>query len=143
MMRGCLTEPLDCKRYLHKIRKERCDLKENKRKIGTRYEEKAASFLEEKGLLIKERNYRCRLGEVDLIAQDGACLVFVEVKYRSCKQNGGALAAVDFRKQKKLTKAAQFYLMSHYGSMDISCRFDVVGIDGKEIRWIENAFEAC
>lgn len=118
-------------------------LSRNKRKIGSYYEERAAAFLEDKGLRILERNYRCRCGEIDLIAQDGAYLVFVEVKYRNSTKAGCSLAAVDIRKQAVITKTAQYYLMTHVQSMDHPCRFDVIGIDRKEICWIPNAFDAC
>lgn len=115
----------------------------NKRKIGSFYEEKAASFLRSKGLSIREKNYRCRMGEVDLIAQDGDCFVFVEVKYRHGSRTGFSMEAVDWRKQRVLTKVAQYYLLTHVHTMEVPCRFDVVGIDGDEIHWIPNAFDAC
>ena len=67
----------------------------NKRKTGSRYEEQAAAFLEKQGLLVIEKNFRCKSGEIDLIARDGRYLVFVEVKYRSSGSNGYAAAAVD------------------------------------------------
>ena len=62
----------------------------NKRRIGGIFENMAADYLVSQGLLILERNYRCRMGEVDLIARDGNYLVFVEVKYRNSSRNGNA-----------------------------------------------------
>lgn len=97
--------------------------------------------MRKKGLEIKAQNYRCRLGEIDLIALDGSCLVFVEVKYRASIKNGGALAAVDRHKQQVIGRVAQNYLLRYYGSIDIPCRFDVVGIEGKTIHWVKNAFD--
>lgn len=87
-------------------------------------------------------NFYCKSGEIDLVARDGKYLVFVEVKYRRTKMSGYASAAVDWRKQQKISRAAQFYLI-RYGYGDVPCRFDVVAIDGNEIRWIKNAFDYC
>ncbi len=89
------------------------------------------------------RNYRCRTGEIDLIAKDGETLVFVEVKYRRSGQQGSALQAVDIRKQRTLTKVAAWYLAAQASGFDTSCRFDVVAFDGDEVTWIPDAFEAC
>lgn len=118
---------------------------ENRRQTGARYENLAAEYLESRGLFILERNYRCRQGEIDLIARDGEFLVFVEVKYRQGKEKGTSLEAVDRRKQRQICRTARYYLACSVGSMDVSCRFDVVGIDGKEekISWIKNAFDFC
>lgn len=115
----------------------------NKRRLGGDYEEKAAEFLRKQGLHIIEKNYRCKKGEVDLIARDGRYLVFAEVKYRSDGRAGDSLEAVDWKKQRRISGAAQQYLVTHYGTTDIACRFDVVGFDGEEIRWLPNAFEFC
>ncbi len=115
----------------------------NTRKVGAEYEQKAAAFLEEKGFRILERNYRCRSGEIDLIAHDGYYLVFVEVKYRHCDVHGSPLQAVDHKKQRRISKAAAYYLYSRKYAQDTPCRFDVVGILDDEIIWIENAFPYC
>ena len=114
----------------------------NKRKTGSRYEEQAAAFLEKQGLLVIEKNFRCKSGEIDLIARDGRYLVFVEVKYRSSGGNGVAAAAVDIHKQKRISHAASFFLI-RYGYQEPPCRFDVVAIDGQQIQWIRNAFDYC
>lgn len=114
----------------------------NKRKTGSRYEEQAAAFLEKQGLLVIEKNFRCKSGEIDLIARDGRYLVFVEVKYRSSGSNGYAAAAVDWHKQKRISRAASFFLI-RYGYQEPPCRFDVVAIDGQQIQWIRNAFDYC
>ena len=116
-------------------------MKQNKRAVGGSYEEKAAAFLQEKGLKILEKNFRCRSGEVDLIAQDGRYLVFVEVKYRGYDSSGSSLDAVDKRKQHMISKAAEYYLYTRCHSFDIPVRFDVVGFDREEVRWVRNAFE--
>lgn len=101
----------------------------------------AAEFLRNQGLRILEKNFRCRNGEIDLIARDGKYLVFIEVKYRKNQGSGSSFAAVGKQKQRTIIKVALFYLIRHGFQDDIPCRFDVVGIDGEEIRWIKNAFE--
>ena len=101
----------------------------------------AAEFLRNQGLRILEKNFRCRNGEIDLIARDGKYLVFIEVKYRKNQGSGSPFAAVGKQKQRTIIKVALFYLIRHGFQDDIPCRFDVVGIDGEEIRWIKNAFE--
>lgn len=107
--------------------------------LGERAEQQAKAFLQHKGLTIESHNYRCRTGEIDLIMRDGETLVFVEVRFRRNTDYGGALTSVDTRKQQKLTRAANHYLMT--SGWQGPCRFDVVGIDaGSETQWIRNAF---
>lgn len=115
----------------------------NRRQLGAKYEERAARYLEDMGCEILERNYRCRSGEIDLIARDGAYLVFAEVKYRKSSKAGGPLEAVNQEKQKRLSRAALWYLKKKYGSLDIPCRFDVVGVSDSEILWVRDAFPYC
>lgn len=114
----------------------------NFRKLGTAYERAAAGYLESIGYEMVRASYRCPIGEIDLIARDGECLVFIEVKYRAGKGQGGSLAAVNKKKQAVIEKVAAYFLMAECQSMDVSCRFDVVGIDGNEIHHVKNAFEA-
>lgn len=114
----------------------------DKGRIG---EELAARYLEERGLQILDRNFRCPLGEIDLIARDGRTLVFVEVKSRYGKGFGLPQEAVTHAKRRKLTLLAQWYLKSR--ALDTGrARFDVLGIvwsgKGPELTWIVNAFEA-
>lgn len=111
----------------------------NKRQVGGEYESLAASYLEGKGYTILERNYRNRYGEIDIIARTGDTLVFVEIKYRSSTSCGNPEEAVDYRKQKRISKVAMYYYtFGGYGELD--CRFDVIAILEGEIRHIENAF---
>ena len=113
----------------------------NKRKIGTAYERLAGDYLVKQGYKIIEYNFRCCMGEVDLIAKDGSYLVFVEVKYRSNQRNGNPFEAVDRRKQQRISKAAAYYCAKHKYSEITPCRFDVIGICGEEYTLIKNAFE--
>lgn len=83
------------------------------------------------------------MGEIDLVAQDGTWLVFIEVKYRRNTASGCAIEAVNKAKQKKISRAAAWYLSSHFHSVDIPCRFDVLGFDGNKIIWIKDAFDFC
>lgn len=114
----------------------------NKRQIGSGYEEQAAEFLQRAGMQILHRNFRTRAGEIDLVARDGDCLVFVEVKYRRDSRMGTALEAVDLRKQGMIIKTARYYLLRFGYSADTPCRFDVVGITGDEITYVKDAFWA-
>lgn len=115
-------------------------MKKNKRETGRYYESVAVRFLEQQGYRIKERNYRCRFGEIDIIAAEDTCLCFIEVKYRSGVSFGYPSEAVDERKQQKIRLTAGYYQMQHGLGEDALCRFDVVEIVGDRIRVIRNAF---
>lgn len=115
---------------------------ENKRSVGSKYELLAASYLAEKGYIILEKNFHCRTGEIDIIAKDETYLVFVEVKYRTNTMKGLPGEAVDFRKIKKITRTAEYYMLRNGISVDTPCRFDVVNILDQEITLIQNAFDA-
>lgn len=112
----------------------------NKRAVGAAYEAKAAKHLESLGYRILERNYRCRTGEIDLIAMHEGYLVFVEVKFRQDAHAGYGAEAVTWRKQQRIIRAAQWYLMEKRGG-ERPCRFDVVSFLGEEIQVIQNAFQ--
>lgn len=113
--------------------------RKNKRQTGTKYEQAAGFYLEQMGYEILEYNYRCRFGEIDIIAKDGIYLVFCEVKYRSGRGKGSSLEAVDSRKRQTIFRCASCYLTGR-GLSDIPCRFDVVGIEGTRITHIKDAF---
>ena len=85
----------------------------NKRAIGTIEEDRAAAYLQEQGFLLLERNYRCKIGEIDIIAADGSYLVFVEVKFRKDGGRGSSLEAVNYRKQAVICKVARHYLINY------------------------------
>ena len=108
---------------------------------GAEAEAMAAAFLERKGLTVLERNFRCRLGEIDLVVRDGDTTVFVEVRRRaSSSAFGGARASITSAKRVKLLRAARFYL-SRQRTMP-ACRFDALLIEGDppRIDWIRDAF---
>jgi putative endonuclease len=107
---------------------------------GVRFEALAETYLKDRGLEIVRRNYRTRMGEIDLIAQEGATLVFVEVRMRSSARFGGAAASITSAKRTKLLRAARFYL-SRQRTMP-ACRFDALLIEGDppRIDWIRDAF---
>lgn len=114
-------------------------MRQNNRKIGTKYERLAGAFLEKQGYEILEYNYRCHTGEIDIIARDGRYLVFCEAKYRKTNKSGSPLEAVGVQKQRVISKCALSYIITHgYNSM--SCRFDVVGILGDKMQHVRNAF---
>lgn len=114
----------------------------NKRTTGKDKEELAANYLRDKGYFVIETNFRVRQGEIDIIARDGATIVFVEVKYRSSERSGNPLEAVDIRKQKQISKASLFYMNLKKISLDNTpIRYDVIGILGNEITHIKNAFD--
>lgn len=112
----------------------------NKRKTGQEQEVKAACFLKTQRYQILERNYRCKKGEIDLIAREGQYLVFVEVKYRSTNESGLPEEAVDLRKQRQISRVPAWYLTEKGLDIYTPCRFDVVAIEGEEIRLYRDAF---
>jgi putative endonuclease len=104
----------------------------------------AIQYLQAQGYRILERNYRCRFGEIDVIARDGAVLAFIEVKTRRSRAFGPPAMAVTLRKQRHIIKASQLYLARKGDEPEI-CRFDVVTIemdgDRPRIEIIKNAFQ--
>lgn len=112
----------------------------NNRQIGADYEALAALYLEQRGYRILERNYRNCYGEIDIIAEKENTIVFCEVKYRGANRYGSPLEAVDYREQKRISKAALYYTTKNK-SGNVYYRFDVIGIDKEgQMEHIENAF---
>lgn len=108
---------------------------------GDRAEAAAATWLEQRGLTIRDRNFRSRFGEIDLICEEGGTLVFVEVRKRSNQRFGGAAESITAAKRDKLLATARIYLASL--KRDMPCRFDAILIDGAgRIDWIRDAFGA-
>ena len=108
--------------------------------VGRRQEERACAFLERAGHRILERNFRCRVGEIDLISLDGGVLVFTEVKYRGGLWAGDPAEAVNEEKKYRISRAADYYRKLHGVPDGQPCRFDVIAITAEEIRHLENAF---
>lgn len=106
---------------------------------GVTAEAAAARFLESQGLVMVARNYRTRLGEIDLVAREGAVLVFVEVRLRTSARYGGAAASVGMRKRARIEAAARQFLagLPH----EPACRFDVVTLEADTPTWLRGAFE--
>ena len=111
----------------------------NNRRTGAAYEQAAGFYLEQMRYEIVAYNYRCRFGQIDIIAKDGPYLVFCEVKYRSGRGKGSPLEAVDGRKQQRIFRCAACYLTER-GNTDALCRFDVIGIEGTAVTHVKNAF---
>ncbi len=108
---------------------------------GAASEDAALEYLLAHGLRLRARNYRCRLGEIDLILEHGDTLVFVEVRHRRSLAYGGAAESIDTRKRKRLLATARHYLVGC--SPMPACRFDAVLLGPREaIEWIRDAFGA-
>jgi putative endonuclease len=114
--------------------------------LGKKGEELAIERLRALGYKVLERNFKCLLGEIDIIARDKSTLVFIEVKTRATRDFGGPAAAVHERKQRQLSKVALLYL-NHKKLFNIPARFDVVAVElfppAPRIEVIQNAFELC
>jgi putative endonuclease len=115
------------------------------RATGVEGEELATAFLRERGYEIVERNFRCRGGEVDIVARHHATMVFVEVKTRRTTSYGAPQLAVTAFKQRQIARAAQFWLAKHH-QQGVAARFDVLAIllrsgMAAEIEHIPNAFD--
>lgn len=113
----------------------------NTRKVGTKKEETACQYLERQGIRIREKNFRCKQGEIDIVGYDGEYLVFFEVKYRKTGSGKGSAAeAVGIGKQKRICRCSDYYRMIHHLAEDTPIRYDVIAIDGEKLQWIKNAF---
>lgn len=108
--------------------------------VGEIAEERALQHLKKHQLKFVEKNYRCAMGEIDLIMEDGSTLVFVEVRFRKNSAFGSAVESVTPAKQKKVRNSAQHYLLTQKIGESRPTRFDIVGIDNNDIVWLQNAF---
>ncbi len=113
----------------------------NTRGIGSGKEDVAADYIRSNGGRITDRNFRSRMGEIDIVARDEDTVCFVEVKYRKSSAGGHPAEAVGPKKQFTICRTADYYRMKHHLPEDIPYRFDVIGIIGNEITWYKNAFE--
>ncbi len=119
----------------------------NTKARGDAAETRALAWLQARGLVLEQRNYRvargpfARGGEIDLVLRErDGTLIFVEVRQRSTSGHGGAAASVSATKQQRLLHAARHYLQRY--AEPPPCRFDVVAIDGDTIEWLPGAFGA-
>ena len=106
---------------------------------GARAEDLCAELLRASGMRLLERNWRCRHGEIDLIAEEDGTVVFAEVRQRTSSAFGGAAESITSAKRDRLLAAARLYLSSR---PDAHCRFDVFLVEGepRQVRWIRDAF---
>ncbi len=116
-------------------------MKINQRKQGNDFEQIAADYLKRQGFYIKELNFYCKMGEVDIIARDNEYLVFIEVKYRRTVKHGDAAEAVNFNKMRKISRVADYYIYKNKYGSDTSVRFDVIAIEEGHLSHYKNAFE--
>ncbi len=112
-----------------------------RQRAGSAAEQRALDYLTARGLRLVARNFRVRVGELDLVLQDRDELVFVEVRQRASAAWGGAAASVTPAKQARVRRAAQVFLAQHCGpGRWPPMRFDVVAIEGGQLHWIPGAF---
>jgi putative endonuclease len=113
--------------------------------VGAHWEKLAHEHLATRGLDLVERNFRCRIGEIDLIMLHLDCLVFVEVRYRAANRYSSATLSVTRHKQRKLAQTAAVFLGRHPQYSNYTMRFDVVAFDAVSndqctIQWLQDAF---
>lgn len=112
----------------------------NTRKVGAAKETLAAKLLEINGYRVITRNFRCKLGEVDLIAEKDEYIVFVEVKYRKSIKNGFPMEAVNHKKQSVISSVSDYYRIRYNLPDNVKIRYDVIAILEGKYKIIENAF---
>jgi putative endonuclease len=117
----------------------------DKQKLGNQAERQSEQLLLNAGMRLLARNYRCKMGELDLVMRHADTVVFVEVRYRRTSRWGDAVESIDWRKQRRVIAAAQHYLLTHPHLADNPCRFDVVTAHGNpadpgSYNWIRHAF---
>lgn len=117
------------------------------RELGAAAERIAAAHLSERGVEVLERNFRRRLGELDLVAREGETLLIVEVRTRSSGKYGGAAASIGGAKRRRLVRAAQQLLQRRRELARLRVRFDVIVVSSVEdpaprVEWLRHAFDA-
>jgi putative endonuclease len=122
-------------------------MKDLRAQRGAAAEQLAAQYLQLRGLKILARNLRCKAGELDLVCLGDGVLVIVEVRQRESPEYGGALGSVTWAKQRKIIRAAQYFLRCEKHWRNLAARFDVLAIEGlpdgaHRIEWIKDAFRA-
>jgi len=101
--------------------------------------------LEEAGLRVLARNYRCRSGELDIVASDGRVLVVAEVRFRSSQRYGGAAASITWHKRQRIVRATRHLLATHPQWATLPVRFDalIAEAPSQPLQWIRGAFDAA
>jgi putative endonuclease len=117
----------------------------DRQQLGRDAEARAATLLENAGLHLVTRNYRCRRGELDIVASDGRVLVVAEVRMRSSKRFGGAAASITWRKRRRIVHATRHLLAMQPGLAALPVRFDVFVADAADqpLEWIRGAFDTA
>ena len=119
------------------------------RQAGAHWEKTAESWLTEQGLSLLQRNFSSRLGEIDLIMEDGETIVFIEVRYRKSGRYGDGAESITIHKQNRISRTAAWYLVKNPNRAEQFCRFDIISIGPRSnelkkkdqsIDWIQNAF---
>lgn len=114
------------------------------RSSGQQTESDVIHFLDKRGLTLLERNFSCKLGEIDVIATDGSLLLFIEVRKRQHPAFGKGFETVDRHKQKKIIRTAKIFLQQRKIYRHLPCRFDIVSVEGAgQFTWIRDAFQEC
>ncbi len=115
-------------------------------KKGQCAEDIALEYLQQQGLTPLERNFSCKLGEIDLIMRDHEFLIFIEVRYRKNTQFGHPLETINISKQHKIIKTSHYFLATHPKLSYLPCRIDAIAIHSEHnndsIEWIKNAIQA-
>jgi putative endonuclease len=115
-----------------------------RQRAGAEAEARAARCLEAAGLVLLVRNYRCRMGELDLVARQDDLLVVAEVRLRRSRQYGGAAASITWQKRRRIVRATRHLLAHERALQCLRVRFDALLVDGvgAEVQWIKGAFDA-
>ena len=110
---------------------------------GSHAEEQALRYLQQHGLKLLSRNWRCKLGELDLVMQDGETVAVIEVRSRARGDWGAAAETIDARKQARLVRATRLWLARRPELAEQPLRFDVVTLDAGNLEWRREAFDAA
>ena len=115
-----------------------------RRQLGSGAEARAARFLDAAGLRLVQRNYRCRMGELDLVARQGNLLIVAEVRLRSSEHYGGAAASITHAKRQRIVRTTRHLLARYPSLQQCAVRFDALLLEGEDgpIEWIKGAFDA-
>lgn len=111
----------------------------NKRCVGSLYEDICAEYLTENGFNVLQRNYKCKVGEIDIVAEKDNIIRFIEVKYRGNGKYGFALESIDLKKQNRIKRAASWFL-NEKGLNGVQCSFDVITVENNVVEYYFNCY---